>query len=75
MNIHNICTYIGTGLGCSKPTVNDTSYCKDHVHIVYQKGTARPRRKKDERVAAAVWDFESEFNAAFQELVDEGFDL
>ena len=75
MNDIKTCTYIGTGMGCSKPTVNDTSYCKDHVHIVYQKGTARARRKKDERVAAAVWDLESEFHAAYQELVDEGFDI
>jgi hypothetical protein len=42
---------------------------------VYQKGTARARRKKDERVAAAVWDLESAFNEAVEELINEGFDL
>lgn len=75
MTSTSICTYIGTGKGCSKPTVNGTSYCAEHMHIVYQKGTARARRKKDERIAAAVWDLESEFHAAYQELVDEGFEV
>jgi hypothetical protein len=42
---------------------------------VYQKGTARAKRHKDIRVAAAVWDLESEFNAAVEELVLEGYDF
>jgi hypothetical protein len=40
---------------------------------VYQKGTNLGRRKKDERVAAQVWDLESEFNLAVEELEAEGF--
>ena len=43
--------------------------------MVYQKGTARARRRKDLRTAAAVWDLESEFNAAVEELVMEGYDF
>ena len=70
------CQYLGDGKHvCGKPTVKGRSYCEEHLHIVYQKGTARARRKKDERVAAAVWDIESEFNAAVEELIAEGFDL
>jgi hypothetical protein len=43
--------------------------------LVYQAGTARARRKKDEKTAALVWDLESEFNAAVEELVNEGYDF
>jgi hypothetical protein len=43
--------------------------------IVYKAGTARAKRHKDLRVAAAVWDLESEFNAAVEELVLEGYDF
>lgn len=73
------CTWIGTGQGyqpiCCKKSVLGKSYCEDHVFEVYQKGTARARRKKDERRANAAWDLESEFEAAVQELVEEGFDI
>jgi hypothetical protein len=43
--------------------------------MIYQKGTARARRRKDERTAAQVWDVESCFNEAVEELIAEGFDL
>jgi hypothetical protein len=43
--------------------------------VVYKLGTARATRKKDKRVAAAVWDLESEFNAAVEELIMEGYDF
>ncbi len=70
------CQYLGDSTHvCGKPTVKGRSYCAEHLHMVYQKGTARARRKKDERIAAAVWDIESEFNAAVEELIAEGFDL
>jgi hypothetical protein len=78
------CQYIGqaaTGHStrlqptCCSPSVKGRSYCEDHLWEVYQKGSATARRKKDLRVAAAVWDTESEFNAAVEELVSEGFDL
>lgn len=70
------CQYIGHGPNmCGKPTVAGKSYCANHLFDIYQKGSARARRKKDERIAAAVWDIESEFNAAIQELIEEGFDF
>lgn len=69
------CQWIGDGEGCSHQAVEGRSYCEEHLWAVYQKGSARPRRKKDERIAAQVWDIESEFNAAVQELIEEGFDI
>ena len=69
------CLYIG-GEGykptCTHTALEGHSYCAEHLAVVYQAGTARARRKKDERVAASVWDLESEFNAAVEELVMEG---
>ena len=71
------CQYLGQHLRpmCCKSAVKGRSYCEDHLFDIYQKGTARARRKKDERSAAAIWDIESEFNAAVQELIEEGFEL
>ena len=60
---------------CCQPSQAGRSYCEEHLWTVYQKGSATARRKKDLRVAASVWDIESEFNAAVEELVSEGFDL
>lgn len=60
---------------CCLNTVPGRSYCEEHLWQVYQKGSARARRKKDERVAASVWDLESEFNAAVEELIEEGYDF
>jgi hypothetical protein len=71
------CTYLGNSLtpcGCS-PTVLGKSYCEEHVFLVYKQGTARAKRKKDLRVAAAVWDLEAEFNAVVEELIAEGYDF
>jgi hypothetical protein len=71
------CKWIG-GNGykatCCNTAVEDRSYCTEHLFQVYQEGSNRARRKKDEKVAAAVWDLESEFNAAIEELIAEGFD-
>jgi F0F1-type ATP synthase membrane subunit b/b' len=43
--------------------------------LIYQHGTARARRNKDKKTAQAVWDLESEFNQAVEELVAEGYDF
>jgi hypothetical protein len=43
--------------------------------LIYQHGTARARRIKDKKTAQAVWDLESEFNQAVEELVAEGYDF
>jgi hypothetical protein len=70
------CTYLGDSTTpCGHPTLPGKSYCAEHYALVYQAGTARAKRKKDIRVANTVWDIESEFNAAVQELIDEGYDL
>lgn len=68
------CTYLGNALKptCCKPAVEGRSYCEDHMWLVYQKGSAAAKRKKDQRRAEAIWDIESEFNAAVEELVLAG---
>ena len=68
------CTYIGDGAGCTHAVVLGRSYCADHLWLVYKEGTAQ-HRKKDKRTAAAVWDLESEFNAAVEELAAEGYNF
>ena len=70
------CTYLGSShIPCGCPTVYAKSYCAEHVGLVYKLGTARARRVKDTKVAARVWDLESEFNAAVEELILEGHDF
>ena len=73
------CTYIGPDADpqrlhstCSQPSVEGRSYCIEHMAIVYQKGTANRKRKKDIKRAAMIWDIESEFNTAVEELEAEG---
>lgn len=71
----NTCTYLGDRLqACGCATVAGRAYCEEHLWRVYQKGTAVHRRKDIKR-ANAVWDLESEMNAAVEELIQEGFDL
>jgi hypothetical protein len=70
------CTYLGdSATACGSATVQGKSYCTEHIYVVYKQGTARALRKKDCRVASAVWDLESEFNAAVEELIMEGYDF
>jgi hypothetical protein len=58
--------------GCTCPTtVENKSYCEDHVWLVYQKGTATPRRKDAVR-AQAVWDIEALMQEAIEQLIEEG---
>jgi hypothetical protein len=68
------CTYIGGGEGCTHTAIEGRSYCEQHYALVYQRGTARARRKKDLRRAHAIWDLQSAFNDAVAELEAEGFD-
>ena len=72
------CQYIGahgTTPTCTHTALAGRSYCAEHLALVYQAGTARAKRKKDMRTAAAVWDLESEFNAAVEELIMEGYNF
>jgi hypothetical protein len=73
----NKCQWIGNNpqmtSTCNCETVPNKSYCKDHVWLVYKEGSHLRTRKKDIRVANAVWDLENEFAEAVAELELEGF--
>lgn len=69
------CQYIGNSLhSCGCATVEGKSYCAEHYAVMYQKGTALGKRKKDTRKANALRQLMSDFDAAVQELEAEGFD-
>jgi len=77
-NTTHLCQWIGAQghtPTCTHTALEGRNYCAEHLALVYQAGTARAKRKKDLRVAAAVWDLESEFNAAVEELVMEGYNF
>jgi hypothetical protein len=75
-NIVTECAYLGTATrACGCPTLEGKSYCEEHMWLVYQKGTARARRKKDEKTAALVWNIEDAFNEAVKQLEEEGYDF
>ena len=70
------CAYMGNSTKpCGCPTLTGKSYCEEHMWLVYQKGTARARRKKDEKTAALVWNIEDAFNEACKQLEEEGYDF
>ena len=69
------CTYIGptaTQGTCSKLCIEGRSYCAEHIYVVYQKGTAQGRRKKDQRRAHSLQEIVSDFNDAYSELLNSG---
>jgi hypothetical protein len=71
------CSYIepyplNTLIRCTRDHAAGKQYCEPHLQKMGQKGTALRRRHKDLRVAAAIWDLESEFNEAVTELIAEG---
>ena len=70
------CTYLGDALtpcGCM-PTVLGKSYCAEHVFLVYKKGTARAKRKKELTTVDKVRIVEELMHEAIAELEAEGFD-
>jgi hypothetical protein len=69
----NKCQWIGNGEGCEHDAVKGRSYCEQHVWLVYQKGTALGRRKKDIQTANNIRIWEDCFNQAVEELENEGF--
>lgn len=69
------CQWIGNGESCEHESVENRSYCEQHLWRVYQKGTALGKRKKDIRRAQSVWDLQSAINEAVAELEQEGFDF
>lgn len=66
------CQWIGKGERCTEVAVEGRSYCKDHIWLVYQKGTHLSKRKKDIRVASNVHMLEDLLNQAIEELELEG---
>ena len=70
------CSYLGSATSpCgSKDLVEGKLYCADHYALMYQKGSALRKRKKDTRRADAIRQLVSDFNAAVEELESEGFD-
>ena len=71
------CQYIGehgTRPTCTHLALAGHSYCAEHLALVYKAGTARARRKKEERTVDKVRLIESLFNEAIEQLEAEGFD-
>jgi len=80
------CTYLGPSYdprthkgptpycGC-KDLVQGTLYCATHYEGMYVKGSALRKRHKDTRKADALRQLVSDFNAAVEELENEGFDV
>ena len=50
----------------------DTVYCADHHPLMYQKGTALRKRRKERKIADGKLALESLFNEAVLELTAEG---
>ena len=70
------CQYLGTANHvCGGVTVPGRSYCEEHMAIVYQKGTARARRRKEIRTVDKVRLVEQLMNEAVAELEAEGYDV
>ena len=80
------CTYLGPAYDprthkgmppyCAcKTLVEGTLYCAEHHALMYVKGSALRKRKKDIRTADNVRMIESLFNEAVAELEAEGFDF
>jgi hypothetical protein len=68
-----VCTWIGQGEGCARSSIENYSYCDQHWALVYKAGSSLRTRHRDIRRANSVWDIESEFNQAVEELQAEGF--
>ncbi len=71
---HTTCTYIGTGCGCSNPTLAGLAYCADHYAMVYKVGSGR-QRKKDTAQAQRTRLVIQLFQEACDQLEAEGFDV
>ena len=79
MKTDTTCAWIGAGQAhnplactCTQPTVPGRSYCADHIWSVYKQGSAQGRRRRDQRVYDSVRLWESLFNEAVEELIEEG---
>jgi hypothetical protein len=74
--VFKTCQWISDGAttsDCSTPVMSEgKSYCEHHHWQVYEKGTSLRKRHKDLRVANAIWDTESQLNAAAEMTDDDG---
>lgn len=59
---------------CGCASLAGASYCEEHYSIVYQRGTARARRRKELSIVDRVRVVEQLINEAVAELEAEGFD-
>jgi hypothetical protein len=51
--IKNKCEWFGpTNSGCDRTAIPNTAYCEQHLHRVYQQGSALRRRASDQRLAS-----------------------
>ena len=61
--------------GCTHKSLAGYSYCEEHYARVYQKGTARAKRKKEIRIVDKVRMVEQLMAEAIEQLEAEGFDV
>lgn len=66
---------IDGGPRCTQESVKGRSYCKDHVWLIYEKGTALGRRKKDARKAELLRSIMSDLNEVAEESDVEDLDF
>lgn len=75
-DVSNTCTYMGSAVtACGCASLAGKNYCAEHYYTVYQKGTARAKRKKEIRTVDKVRLVESLMNEAIEQLEAEGFDV
>lgn len=77
--MHKTCQWIGSEQTqmpyqhpCSNTTVKATSYCQEHLPLVYRAGSA-VRRRRDTRRAEQLQQLIDDFNSALEELESEGW--
>jgi len=58
--IKNKCEWFGpTNCGCDRTAIPSTAYCEQHLHRVYQQGSALRRRAGDQRLASWLVSLET----------------
>ena len=47
-------THVGPTPYCGKPTLTGKSYCAEHYHVVYQKGTTVNAKRKEKALQEEI---------------------
>ena len=47
-------THVGPTPYCGKPTLTGKSYCAEHYHVVYQKGTTVNGKRKEKEIEKEI---------------------